>query len=467
MSKQFITIYSIISLLFFVGNLAAKTNYTPLAESEEYPFLIVTKDTVQALPAISDERFYEISTSVLFKVGKSDISPDDPFFDLYRNEVLPRINSGHLQLRKVIIRGAASPEGPYSLNQRLGRQRSQALLDELQRGLGHQYVESKLEISSITEDYAYLCILMEKAGDPDYAMVQGIYDSCGGNELAIKQRLMAARGGRLWKRMLKQYFPQLRTARMVLWFSEPDEAHAPLGTFGPSESASAFVLFPAPDLADPCRWPDFENQPESNPRRHLIAVRTNLVHDFFYMPKVGWSPSPNIQFEYYPRDGHWTANIGFTWGNYRHWDAHTFFQVRDLQIEARRYFKGHGEFTGFYLGAALQGDIYGIGISTTQGWQGEGGAASITAGYVLPLTRKGDLRLEFMVGLGAFISVFDPYVYGNPVTGDIDGYYYYNYLGSATDFKRRNHLLTWYGPTNLGIQLTYDIIYRKKQSDKR
>lgn len=448
--------------LFISGSMAARASYTPLSEGEEYPFLIVTKDTVQTLPAMSDERFYEISTSVIFTVNKTEIRPDDPFFDLYRNEILPRINDGHLQLRKVFIRGAASPEGPYANNQRLGRGRSAALLAELQRGLGHQYIESDLEISSVTEDYGYLCILMEKAGDPDYEFVKGIYDSCSGNELICKKKLMAARGGSLWRRMLKEYFPQLRAARLVLWFSEPDEAHAPIIASNYPALPSDMLLAPMAPLATPYIFP-VEQEPVAYTRRHLIAIRTNLVHDLFYMPKVGWTPSPNIQLEYYPLDGHWTANIGMTWGTRRKWDAHQFFQVRDFQAEARRYFKGNGEFTGFYLGAFLHGDVYGIGISDDKGWQGEGGGIGISGGYVLPLTKKGDLRMEFMLALGAFLTYFDPYVYGNPVTGDKDGFYYYNYTGSATEFKKRNHMLTWYGPTNIGIQLTYDIIYRKKK----
>lgn len=73
------------------------------------------------------------------------------------------------------------------------------------------------------------------------------------------------------------------------------------------------------------------------------------------------------------------------------------------------------------------------------------------------------MRLEFSASFGGFYTRFDPYVWGNPVTGDIDGLYYYNYHGNSSDFKKRNHSLTWFGPTNAGIHLTYDIIYRKKK----
>ena len=78
------------------------------------------------------------------------------------------------------------------------------------------------------------------------------------------------------------------------------------------------------------------------------------------------------------------------------------------------------------------------------------------------LTRCGHFRLEFMAALGFLATKYDPYVWGNPITGDLDGKYYYDYQGMASKFKKRNHLFTWLGPTNVGIQLTYDIIYRKR-----
>jgi hypothetical protein len=69
--------------------------------------------------------------------------------------------------------------------------------------------------------------------------------------------------------------------------------------------------------------------------------------------------------------------------------------------------------------------------------------------------------------MGAFITRYDPYVWGNPINGTIDGLYYYNYRGSTSQFKKRNHRFMWFGPTNAGLHLTYDIIYRKKKEVTR
>ena len=81
----------------------------------------------------------------------------------------------------------------------------------------------------------------------------------------------------------------------------------------------------------------------------------------------------------------------------------------------------------------------------------------------MKLNRSGSLRLEVSAQVGAFVTKYDPYVWGNPVTGTITGDYYYDFTGRSSDFKKRNHRFFWLGPTNFGIHITYDIIYRKRK----
>ena len=271
---------------------------------------------------------------------------------------------------------------------------------------------------------------------------------------------MAAQNGRLWQRLKHRYFPQLRQARVVLCFAAKhavdrmEEEPIPLmGVERPWVHESGYQ--PLPLLPKP-------------ERQRMLAVRTNLLHDFLVMPKIGWVPSANLQLEYFPSDGHFTYNMGFSFSNHRHWKDKQFFQVRQLQLELRRYFKGDAQFVGPFLYATAEGTIYGIGLTKGKGNEGEGGGAGIGAGYSLPLNRKGSLRLEFTADLGFFITRYDPYVYGNPLTGNsVDDKYYYDYTGHPSQFKKRNHRFTWMGPTNVGIHITYDILYRKKTKGGR
>ena len=466
MLKQLLIVTFCLGSLLAWGAPAQSVPASAYIHDEDFPFIIITKDDVKELPEMDDKEFYTTSLNIIFQVNKTNIRRDDPFLAIYRNEILPRINNEHLQLRKIFVRGAASPEGDYENNRRLGQGRTQALLNELQRDLEHQYIKPEISTTSVTEDYGRLCLLMEEAGDPDYEVVKNIYDECKGDEKQCKAKLKKVQGGRLWARMLKQYFPTLRSASLVIWFSEPDLDHAPM------KDLVAQPIQPVVADASIVGLPDGQLQllpvlEQASARRHLIAVRTNLVHDLLYMPRIGWTPSPNIQFEYYPLDGHLTYNLGMTWGTHRHWDSQEFFQMRDFQAEVRRYFKGGGEFMGLYMGAFAEFNVYGIGFNKEDGWEGEGAGVGLTLGYVLPLTKKKNFRLEFMLGAGFYGTLFDPYVYGNPVTGREDGKYYYNYLGTASSFKKRNHITTWLGPLNVGVQLTYDIIYRKRHHTQK
>jgi hypothetical protein len=53
-------------------------------------------------------------------------------------------------------------------------------------------------------------------------------------------------------------------------------------------------------------------------------------------------------------------------------------------------------------------------------------------------------------------------VYEHPIYKDFkDNRYYYNWLFDPDDFNRRAHRFTWFGPTRVGITLTYDLLFRR------
>lgn len=430
----------------------------------EYPFVIVSDYNVDEAPVMTDSLFNALAVGVRFQVNRTEINTNSDFFRTYR-ELLPFLQREGYQLRQLFLRGAASPEGSYENNRRLGKGRTAALQSLIQQDLSGgpaAQQQIKMDVQSVTEDYAYLITLMRQRQDADYARVKQIFDECHGDELTCKQKLMRLDGGRLWSRLKQQYFPELRTARIVLWLSRPKPVFENVSVSNVEidkvEKPDSIVIeAPVIQVQTPVEIP--VELPQE--RRHLLALRTNLLRDFFYMPQFGFAPGIDAQLEYYPLDGHYTYNAAFTWSNHRHWSSQEFFQIRDLQFELRRYFRGYGEFVGPYLGAYLEGAVYGIGLSKTKGWEGEGGGAGLSLGYVMPINKRGNWRLEFMASAGFIITRYDPYVYGNPASRDEDGDYYYDYVGSANAFRKRNHQFQWLGPTNLGIQVTYDIIYRK------
>ena len=454
-------VFSLLSSMQVAGEILLTDSCKQL---EDFPFVFVSDYNVKTPPAVTDSLFDAVARGIRFTVNSTMMNPADPFVELYRTRLAPWLRENNMVLRQMYVKGAASPEGPYDNNVWLSRERTKKLIAFLNGELG---VTSDslfpVKSTSITEDYGLLVKMMGQAGDPQYQRVKRVFEECGGDEACCKRRLMALDRGRLWRRLLRQYFPALRQARVVLWFSRKPEPPKPQPAV-----VEDTVVVPEPPVLPPQPPTAMVVQKAPEPpvayeRRHLIAARTNLLHDFFYWPDFGWAPGVNLQLEYYPLSGHLTYNAGFTFTNHRRWQNHKFFQIRDLQLEVRRYFKGGGRFIGPYLGVYAEGTVYGIGFSKTRGWEGEGGGGGLSLGWTWKLNRKGSLRLEASVSLGAFITRYDPYIYNHPYVGHDDGLYYYDYYGNAANFKKRNYLLKWFGPTNAGLHVTYDIIYRKKK----
>ena len=466
-------LWTLIVLLLFSVKAVAQTT-SSFEQLPDYPFVFISNDRNAEVPAVSDSLFNACARGIQFTVNRTELRAGESFIPLYRNEIVPILRQKGLVLRKILVRGAASPEGPYDNNCRLGAGRTKRLVDFVTSELGMPFDPSSVETSSICEDYEYLIVLMRQAGDSQAEVVQQIWDECGGEERCCKEKLKRHDGGRTWRRLLKVYFPTLRQARVMMWFGRmPEEVElmnldkvfiSSIKEPAPLEPNLQFrmpLLRLMPMMGLPTSGMAMAKDSTSRPP--LIALRTNLLHDLFYLPKFGFAPSVNLQLEYFPRRGHLTYNIGVSVSNHRHWSTHKFFQVRDVQLELRRYFKKGHPYAGAYLGAYAHGFVYGIGFGPNSGWEGEGLGAGLSGGYTLPLIKNGHFRLELMGAVGFLATRYDPYVWGNPITGDIDGKYYYDYHGTASKFKKRNHVFTWLGPTNLGVSLTYDIVYRKKQ----
>ena len=470
-------------------------------------------------PVLTDREFYEMAAKVIFPVNQFALPKNDTLLLRLKNEVLPLANENRLKLVGLMIRGAASPEGDTRHNEYLGKARADNLLRFFDDHLLVPFDTSHFYMQASLEDYRYLCYLMKDAGDKDYRLVQGWCDQylpkdqteqlkCGQNlpknqteqlkrdqnlsmnqTEQLKQVLKTYDGGRLWQRLLHDYYPALRAARVVSFFEDSTkvERMKPVPVASPDSMALAPVV-----------W---EPQTETVrlPRREYLSVKTNLLFDVAYMPGYNrWCPIPNIAVEYYPLRGHFTfgGSVDFPW--WQHYPKHKFFQVRNYQFESRYYFKANGAngahgpneayepnganephkphkpyapqtsagpaFRGLYLQAYVHTALFGICFDADRGWEGEGFGGGVGIGYVLPLSRRGHWRLEFGAQFGIFVCRYDPYQYESPVDDNLhDNLYYYKYYGEPKWFKTRQHQTTWFGPTRIGITLSYDLFYRRIQ----
>lgn len=406
---------------------------------------------------VSDEEFAEMSGRVIFPVNVTKLPKNAPLLRQLDREVLPAMNRAGRQLVGVIIRGAASPEGPYEGNRRLGTERAAALVNFVTSRLAVPVKNNDYSVVVDFEDYRTLCYFLSRAKDREYERVKALCDQYlpTGDIETLKRELQEADDGKLWAYLLKNYFPDLRSARIMLLFRK----------------VSCPFTYEAQKPAEPA--PIKVRRSLVIPRREFLSVKTNLLLDFAYVPGYDrWCPIPNIAVEYYPRHGHFTFGGSFDTPWWKDYDAHKYFQVRNYQLETRYYLKSGDEalrpagqgaaFQGFYLQGYVHGGLFGICFDEDRGWIGEGAGAGVGAGYVIPLTKKGHWRLEAGIQFGVFACKYDPYQYENPVDPTFrDHKYYYKWTEDPELFKKRQYRYTWVGPTRIGITLSYDLLYRR------
>lgn len=433
---------------------------------------------------VTDSMFLHDTHPVVFVVARTELTAEErQWIDTTLIPDLEAIGPGAI----LIGRAAASPEGPLTFNRYLARGRRDAVIDYCRlRG----FDASRIQFDIVDEEYDLLLQMMKENGDADYERVRRIVQRGGKNIVAIKAELRSDYA--LWTRLKQEYFPPLRAVRIMAFDYESmfkptfmtagpivspfqyENLSEPIGT----ELESAFVVpqEDLPALVAPRRVAQY--------RRELLAVKTNLLEWGAYVPQYGWCPMPNVELEYYPRHGHWTFGGTFDcpwWiGNTTN---HKYFELRNYQLYSRYYLRnsdrsyldqqhtqpsGEAAFRGFYAEAYAQAFLYQIGFSAKKGWIGEGYGAGLGAGYVLPISRDGHWRLDFGLQVGFFRTQYDPFVYGKPVYhgGEIDGLYYYNTPLYRKDFVKRQHLYTWLGPTRVGISISYDLLYRQKDSKR-
>lgn len=399
-----------------------------------------------------------------FPVNRTEIRPD------YHNNAreLGRLrhtvdsvkNDSTIQLVEIGIKGFASPEGPYDNNDRLARGRTKSLARFI---ADSTHVSSSLfrtsyeaedweglrtfvdTVAVITNREALLRIIdSNRKPDDKLAYIKKNYPS----EYAV---------------IKKHALPYLRHSDFRI-----DYVLRRVKDIPGAERVDTVYRLQTDSLS--AGWPELYTDEESCyiRRREVLSIKTNLLLYGAYIPGYNrWAPIPNIALEYYPKKGHFTVGASFDMPWYQDYDAHKYFQFRNYQVEGRYYLKksrpdSKPAFSGLYFSAYAHAAIFGICFDADRGWVGEGGGGGVGIGYVLPISRSGHWRMEFAVQGGIFICKYDPYQYENPINPNYhDNRYYYKWTQKPEFFKPRQYRMTWFGPTRVGITLSYDLLYRR------
>ena len=405
---------------------------------------------------LQDGDFYQSALSVQFVVNRTYIRKDNPAYVRLVQDLRDLSRVRPLKLEAMEVRGGASPEGPYQNNVRLAKGRAAALLDSLQcdfEGTNLYFSDKALQVNTVPEDYEYLYRLVDEHHDPDAAAVKAVIDSLRGNDAAIKAALRRMNGGKTWARMLRDLYPSLRAARIVLHFRELTLTEAAGLEAKPIQLTVPQVLQGLKALENTTTETAAQHVRIAEP---MLSVKTNVLFDGWVMPTLGFSPILNVMVEYYPHDSRWTgwAEYDFPW-----WSTdskHHYFQCLNWSAGARWFFKKNAVRTGHFLTVYGQGNYWDFCFNAEDGYQGEGGGAGVGYGYVWRLGKTSRWKLELEARVGFYMAQYDPYHAGSPYKGK----YYYDWEGASADFIRRNHRFTWFGPTFVGVTFSYDLLYR-------
>lgn len=474
------------------GFLLAKAFAQPDPDEHYVPYIIFAEDANKDAIEV-DSLFYLNALPIVFPVSRTIVANDNPGLLNFIQYALPMLTDERLKGAHVRVRSAASPEGPLWFNQQLSRGRRDALLKIFN---DYGVNPASIHIDVVDEEYELLAFFMRQAEDPDAALVSRMVREHIDDPVLLKKMLQEYDEGRLWERMLQEYYPNLRASRFMIIL--PNTYQAEFLNYYPLDLlAEPIIEIPIeegepwePDTMDyslPMLPPPYASVAPNGrvARRELLSVKTNLLEWGAWVPQYGMCPMPNIELEFYPKHGHWTVggNFDCPWwiGNTTN---HKYFELRNYTVYTRYYLRnsnrsysdpehtiptpGKAAFRGFYLSAYAHGFLYQIGLSATKGWIGEGVGGGLGLGYVLPISKSGHWRLDFGLQVGMFYTPYDPFVWGKPTYhgGQIDGLYYYDTPFFSDNFKKRMHRYTWFGPTRVGISISYDLLYRRKDSKK-
>lgn len=133
-------------------------------------------------------------------------------------------------------------------------------------------------------------------------------------------------------------------------------------------------------------------------------------------------------------DNNWAVLVNGSWTTWSWNDKARRYALREIAPEVRYYL---GKETGGYFGASYKVGSFNYKFSQT-GKQGDIMGGGITGGYVLKLNNT--LSLDFSLGLGYIHAGYDEYVL-------MDGVRMRSGEGSKN----------WWGPTNIGVSLVWNV----------
>ena len=406
--------------------------------------------------AAQDGRTDVLRLNVYFRRGISEIDPafrdNGANMNEFRRVVEARLAEG-CSVDAVLLRGSASPEGASYDNRTLAENRSHALDAWFADTLGLRAALYHRE--AVGEDWEGLARIIRTLDMPWRDEAVSIIVNTpewvveGGKVVdSRKNRLRRVDGGRAWRWLDENVFPELRAVGVSVEciISHPVQPRTDTVYISRTIRDTVYIdITPQPQEWKPA-GPDYTD------RKLLFALRTNVLAIPFANAGIEiplgrrWSVGADIYYPWIWRPAHakgvddngvcnelMAADVEL-----RYW-----FPRKDMQSGQRLL--GHS--IGVYGGAGqydfernwsgLQGEFYNVGLDYL---------------YAAPIFR-GAMHLEFELGFGYLWSTARPYDCLEP-----GGVLYHR--------KGVTQKTTWFGPTRAQFSLVVPIYSRKKGGNR-
>lgn len=373
------------------------------------------------------------------------------------------------------IRGTASPEGEWELNDRLSRKRAGSLRAYIMENAS---IEGPvLLVGGDGIDWAGLRSMATASRMPHKERVLDVIGKVLSGKIApenANKSLIYIGDGEAWKYMYEHFFPQLRTVSFRTWGDPPPTiiGHRPGAEYIGDNTSEEQPAVPEvenegtassdgdgnsieeeggtesgmPEAESGCT--EAEGEPIGEPKMekmkdepfHRLALKTNLLYDLALMP--------NLELEYLINE-HWSVSLEGDVAWWKNAGKHQYYQTLILSPECRWWFKTFKPWHGHYLGIMAGGGLYDLENKRT-GYKGEAGFAGLTYGFMWPVSRN--LSFDAELGAGYMYTKYEEY---EPV----DNHYVY----------QRTRSMNYFGPLKLKFSLVWrfaDVAGKKKGGSK-
>lgn len=338
---------------------------------------------------------------------------------------------GRHRVRKVLVTGAASPEGSVAFNRYLSEKRAGAILDRFRRR-GVLSDSVRPEFRFLGRDWKGL--MRSAAADsmlPDRAEVMCLLEEAvsTGDDSRVLDELKTLGGGLPYRYMYRRLFPALRASYLTVEYAPEFVPVRPMayGISGPGQ-----VVPGEPESVD--RPGDVRRC-----KPFYMGLKSNLLYDALLLPNIG--------AEFYVGKG-WSVTADWMYGWWDRDKTHFYWRAYGGTLGVRKWLgkrAAEKPLTGHHIGVfggivtydfELGGTGYMGGIPGRTLWDRCNYMGGIEYGYSLPVARR--LNIDFSIGVGYLGGKYYKYV-------PKDGFYEW----------RSTHQLNWVGPVKAEVALVW------------